>query len=162
MTYQDDSDIDYQAPEHTERSKRRVPPVIVLAALVIVGVGSAFAWRTFAYPTQEFNSHSIDRPSVNTVGQNDEIKAIQQQFAAQLQSNAQLLAAQQVELKQLTAQMAALATKIDAIQSSALAARAAMPATPAPKPGKPAKPKPPGGSVSTGGAPLPPPVQSPQ
>jgi hypothetical protein len=169
VKYQDDSDLDYQATEQTERNRRRLPQVITLAALMIVGVGSAFAWREFAgtaYPTLGFDSHSIDRSSVDRVRQNDENKAIQQRFAAQLQSNAQLLAAQQAELKQLTAQMAALATKIDAILSSALSARAPMPATagtpPAPKPRKPNKPKSPAASISTGGAPLPPPALSSQ
>jgi uncharacterized coiled-coil protein SlyX len=154
----DNSDFDQEPPEEPEDERRIAPLVVGAFVLAIIGSASAFAWRTYGgtpYPSFSLGSSSASS-APKTVGL-DEFQAFQQQIAGQTQSNAQALAAQQAELKRLSDQMAAVSGKIDAIQSSIASARAALPAAP-PKPTKAAaaKPKTP---ISTGGTPLPPPVQ---
>jgi uncharacterized coiled-coil protein SlyX len=161
MTWQyDDNDNDYEPPEEP-KDKRRAPFVVVGAfVLATIGSGSAFAWRAYGgspYPSFALGSSSAGSGEPKTVGL-DEFRAFQQQIAGQMQSNAQVLAAQQAEVKRLFDQMTAVSTKMDAIQSSIASARAAIPATTPPTPKKAAKPKP-SARISTGGAPLPPPIQ---
>ena len=137
--------------------------VLLLAA---TGSGSALLWRAYgngaAFPS--FTSAAdkavaiADRP----VGLND-FQAFQQQIAGSMQSTQQLLTAQQAEIKRLSDQVSALAGKLDLLQRPVAAAQAALPA-PAPKPTGPAPQKKPreakpAGAISTGGAPLPAPVQ---
>ena len=153
----EDNDIDNEPPEEPE-AKRRVPLVLIVAALAITGMASAFAWRAYGgspYPSFAFGSSAVSEPK--TVGL-DEFSAFQQQVVGQMQSNAQLLATQQAEVKRLSDQMAALSAKIDAIQTSIASARAAIPAAAPLQPKKPDKPKP-SARISTGGTPLPPPTQ---
>jgi len=161
MTWQyDDNDSDYE-PAEEPKDKRRAAFVVASAlVLAIIGSGSAFAWRAYGgspYPSFALGSSSAVSTEPKTVGL-DEFRAFQQQIAGQMQSNAQVLAAQQAEVKRLSDQMAAVSTKMDAIQSSIASARAAIPATTPPTPKKAAKPKP-SARISTGGAPLPPPIQ---
>jgi uncharacterized coiled-coil protein SlyX len=94
-----------------------------------------------------------------TVGLKD-FQAFQQQITATLQSTAQLVAAQQAEIKRLSDQVAALGATIDTLQRPAASAQAAAPAPPAPVAArkKPAAPKQPP-AISVGGAPLPPPTR---
>jgi uncharacterized coiled-coil protein SlyX len=93
-----------------------------------------------------------------SVGLKD-FQAFQQQITGTLQSTAQLVAAQQAEIKRLSDQVAALGATIDTLQRPAASAQAAAPAPP-PAPAaprkKPAAPKQPP-AISVGGAPLPPP-----
>ena len=152
------NDFDHESPPEEPEVKRRIASVVVsVFVLAIIGSASAFAWRAYGgtpYPFFTLGSSSATAPK--TVGL-DEFQAFQQQIAGQTQSNAQALTVQQAELKRLSDQMAAVSGRIDAIQSSIASARAALPA-PSPKPTKAvaAKPK---ARISTGGAPLPPPVQ---
>ena len=62
---------------------------------------------------------------------------MQQQIAGPLQSNAQLLAAQQAEIKRLSDQVAGLAAKVNALEHPPATAQAALPvsAPPPPSPG---------------------------
>ena len=94
-----------------------------------------------------------------TVGLKD-FQAFQQQITGTLQSTAQLVAAQQAEIKRLSDQVAALTAKIDTLQRPAASAQAAAPAASPPAPvaarKKSAAPKQPP-AISVGGAPLPPP-----
>jgi len=154
----DDNDFDQESPEEPE-GERRIASIVVSAfVLAVIGSASAFAWRAYGgTPYPFFSQGSGFASSVpKTVGF-DEFQTFQQQIAGQIQSNAQALAAQQAELKRLSEQMAVVSGKMDAIQSSIASARAALPAAP-PKPTKAAAAKP-KAHISTGGTPLPPPVQ---
>lgn len=157
MTWQyDNNDIDYEPPEELE-ARRRVPFVIVALGLAIIGSASAFAWRAYGgspYPSFAFGSSAAATAEPKMVGL-DEFQAFQKQIVGQVQSNAQVLAAQQAEVKRLSDQMAVVSGKLDAIQSSIASARATLPTASPPAPNKPAKPKR-SARISTGGAPLPP------
>lgn len=91
-----------------------------------------------------------------------DLRALQQQIAGSVQTTERLLAAQQAEIKRLSDQVVVLSGKLDLLQRPLTSAQGAIP-PPAPKPvTSAAKPKPAPvqttGTISTGGAPLPPPV----
>jgi hypothetical protein len=155
----------------------RRPRVILFGvaaiALAVIGAGSAVVWHSFggslpALPSlPSFASTSGTEPSAapavaaadKPVGLKD-LQDLQQQITGSIQSNAQLLASQQAELKRLADQVAALTAKVDLLERPAASAQASVPsATPAPAPAaarkRPAAPKQPTG-ISVGGAPLPP------
>jgi len=152
-----DNDTDYQPAEEPE-GQRWVSTFVGALVLAMTGVGSALAWH--AYGGSPYPGFALVSPAASEsrpVGL-DEFHAFQQQSAAQMQSTAQALAAQQAEIKRLSDQVAAVSAKIDAIQSSIASARAAIPAAKPTPPKKPSQPKP-AARISTGGAPLPPPMQ---
>jgi uncharacterized coiled-coil protein SlyX len=153
--------VDYQTRQKPER--RRWVPIAVVAGLAMFGAASALLWHAWdnglpALPS--FTSITAPRAAPadvpdKTVGLSD-FQAFQQQVTATMQSTAQLVAAQQAEIKRLSDQVSALAAKIDALQPSTAPAQAAVPVPP-PSPAarkKPAAAKLPPG-ISTGGAPLP-------
>jgi uncharacterized coiled-coil protein SlyX len=148
--------------------RRRWVPIAVAAGLALFGSASALLWHAWdgGFPAlPSFTSAtapgaaSTEAPD-KTVGLKD-FQAFQQQIAATVQSTAQLVAAQQAEIKRLSDQVAALAAKIDTLQRPAASAQAAAPVPPPPAPApaaarkRPAAPKQPPG-ISVGGAPLPP------
>lgn len=157
----------------TPRRSRTVLFGIAAMALAVIGAGSAVVWHSFggslpALPSlPSFASQSGSEPSPapavavadKPVGLSD-LQALQQQITASIQSNAQLLAGQQAELKRLTDQVAVLTAKVDLLERPAASAQASVPATPppAPAPAAPRKrsaaPKQPA-AISVGGAPLP-------
>jgi cell division protein FtsB len=151
--------------EPAPRRRRRWVPVVVAAGLALFGSASALLWHAWdggfpALPSFASGTAPGAAPAEvpdKTVGLKD-FQAFQQQIAATVQSTAQLVAAQQAEIKRLSDQVSALAAKIDALQRPAASAQAAAPVPPtAPAPAarkKPAAAKPPPG-ISTGGAPLP-------
>jgi uncharacterized coiled-coil protein SlyX len=156
VTWLHDDDTDYQPSEEPE-GKRWVPTFVGALVLAMIGVGSAFGWHAYGgSPYPSFALGGSAAPEPKPIGL-DEFHMFQQQSTAQMQSTAQALAAQQAEMKRLSDQMAAVSAKIDAIQSSIASARAAIPAAMPIPPKKPGKPKP-VARISTGGAPLPPPV----
>jgi uncharacterized coiled-coil protein SlyX len=142
--------------------------IAVALALALFGSGSAVLWHAFggglpALPSFTSFAASGSAPAVvpeKPVGLKD-FQAFQQQIAATAQSTAQLIAAQQAEIKRLSDQVAALGAKIDTLQHPAAAAQAAAPVPPPPPPPAAAKkrsaaPKQPSPAISVGGAPLPP------
>jgi len=156
-------DLDRPAPE-----RRRWVPIAVVAGLALLGSGSAWLWdisgRSLPALPSFTSSGAAPQPAEvpdKGVGLKD-FQAFQQQIAATLQSTAQLVAAQQAEIKRLSDQLAALTAKIDTLQNSATSAQVAAPAPPPPPPPagrkRPAAPKQPPG-ISVGGAPLPPPAR---
>jgi cell division protein FtsB len=163
-------DVEYQAEQQPQR--RRWIPLAVAAALALSGVASAFAWRayggvpwtlpSFAFRTAQPAAPAVAAAEEKPIGLKD-LQALQQQIAGPLQSNAQLLAAQQAEIKRLSDQVAGLAAKVDALEHPPAIAQAAVPASAAPSPApgpaaprkKSAAPKRPA-AISVGGAPLPP------
>jgi hypothetical protein len=145
---------------------------IAAIALAVIGAGSAVVWHSFggslpALPTlPSFASTSGTEPSAapavaaadKPVGLKD-FEALQQQITGSMQSNAQLLASQQAELKRLADQVAVLTAKVDLLERPAASAQASVPAqappaaAPAAPRKRPAAPKQPAG-ISVGGAPL--------
>ncbi len=135
-----------------------------IAGLAIFGIVSALLWHAWGDSLPAFPSFaSVTAPAAPAAEAPDkpvgskEFLAFQQQIAASLQSTAQLVAAQQAEIKRLSDQVSVLGAKIDALQHPAASAQAAVPVPPAAAPAvrkKPAAPKLPPG-ISTGGAPLP-------
>jgi cell division protein FtsB len=159
-----DDDIDYELRREPER--RRWVGVAVVAALAMFGVTSAMLWRAYSAGVPVLPSFasgaapgaaSPAEVADKAVGFK-EFQALQQQIAGSLQSSAQLVAAQQAEIKRLSDQVSALSAKIDALQRPAASAQAPVASPPPPPPPaarkKPAAAKLPPG-ISTGGAPLP-------
>jgi uncharacterized coiled-coil protein SlyX len=160
------------APDETGEVQQPVPerrrwlPVAAVAGLAMFGAASALLWNAWGNGFPALPSFtSVMAPGAapanapdKTVGLKD-FQAFQQQIAATMQSTAQLVAAQQAEIKRLSDQVSALAAKIDALQPPAASAQAGA-AVPPPPPAaqtarkKPAAAKLPPG-ISTGGAPLP-------
>ncbi|HEV7601501.1 MAG TPA: hypothetical protein VGO49_14770 [Bradyrhizobium sp.] len=163
MAHRFDDDIDYETRREPER--RPWIAIAIVAGLVILGAASALLWRAYNGGVPALPSFaSVAAPGAaspeaadKAVGLKD-FQALQQQIAASLQASAQVVAAQQAEIKRLSDQVSALAAKIETLQHSAASAQAAAPVPPPPPPPparkKPAAAKPPPG-ISTGGAPLP-------
>jgi cell division protein FtsB len=160
-----DEDIDDETRREPER--RRWVPIAVVAGLAIIGVATALLWRAYgdSHPALPFFASGAAPGAASPADVADkavglkEFQALQQQIAGSLQSSAQIVAAQQAEIKRLSDQVSALAAKIEALQNPATSAQAAAPVAPAPPPPpaarkKPAAAKLPPG-ISTGGAPLP-------
>jgi uncharacterized coiled-coil protein SlyX len=147
--------------------RRRWVPIAVVAGLALLGSASAWAWYVWGDGLPALPSFSSSGPAPGaapaevpdkTVGLKD-FQAFQQQIAATMQSTAQLVAAQQAEIKRLSDQVTALSAKIDTLQPPAASSQAAPVAPPSPPQSaarkRPAAPKQPPG-ISVGGAPLPP------
>jgi uncharacterized coiled-coil protein SlyX len=149
-------------------TRRRWVPIAAAVGLALFGSASAVLWNawggglpalpSFTTSSAAPGSAPADTPD-KTVGLKD-FQAFQQQIAGTTQSTAQLVAAQQAEIKRLSDQVAALAAKIDTPQRPAASAPAAAPVPPPPAPPAPAARKKPAAAklppgISTGGAPLP-------
>jgi uncharacterized coiled-coil protein SlyX len=127
------------ALDETDELRRRWVPIAVVAGLAMVGSASALLWRASGSSLPALPSFTsgaapaaapADAPD-KPVGLKD-FQAFQQQIAATMQSTAQLVAAQQAEIKRLSDQVSALAARIDALQPPAASAPAAAPVPPPP------------------------------
>ncbi len=173
MTYRFDDEADDTADENPGRG----PLFHIVIGVMLVCFGSASAVVARAYgmglPTlPSFNSGTSVAGSAAPVAAKpvalSDLQALQQQVATSVQSTERLLATQQAEIKRLSEQVVALSGKLDLLQRPLASAQGALPTqapAAAPKPVAAAKPKKPApvqttGSISTGGAPLPPPVQT--
>jgi uncharacterized coiled-coil protein SlyX len=162
VTYRVDEDF-HDTADQKPRSRVLVH-IVVAVMLAGAGSGSALLWRGYGNGLPSFTSAAssaapvADRP----VGLAD-FQAFQQQIAGSVQATEKLLTAQQAEIKRLSDQLAVLSGKLDLLQQPIASAQAALP-PPAPKPvAPPPRKKPttaaqPAGAISTGGAPLPPPM----
>jgi hypothetical protein len=160
-------DAGYEA-EEAPASQRKpwVRAAIAAALLAVIGASSAVVWHSFGGSLPGWPSFaSGTEPAAATAVVADkpaglkDLQALQQQIAGSAQSTAQLLAAQQAEIKRLADQVAALAAKVDVLERPADTAQASLPAAQPASPAtrkRPAAPKQPAG-ISVGGAPLPPP-----
>jgi uncharacterized coiled-coil protein SlyX len=167
--HSDDADVGYEVQEAEAPQRTNWGRLALAAALLaVIGVSSAILWRAFSgglpvLPSFASGTGPSPAPAAavadKPVTLND-LQALQQQITGPLQSNAQLLAAQQAEIKRLSDQVAALAAKVEALEHPPASAQASLPASAPPSPApaaprkKPAAPKPPA-SISVGGAPLP-------
>jgi hypothetical protein len=161
VTYRADEDSD-DTPDEEPRSRVLVY-IVVAVMLAGAGSGSALLWRAYGNGLPSFTSVTSSAAPVadKPVGLGD-FQAFMQQIAGSAQSTEKLLTAQQAEIKRLSDQVAVLSGKLDLLQRPIASAQAALP-PPAPNPVAPApRKKPaalqPAGAISTGGAPLPPPV----
>ena len=146
-------------------------PILVFIVLAATGVASGFLWRAYGRDVSVFSlvasvTGSASSTAEKPVRQSD-FEALRQQVAA-MQSTAGQLAAQQAEIKRLSDQVSALSGKLDLLQRPVTSAQAAipLPASHAVRPVPRKKPDltkqaavKPSGAVSTGGAPLAPPLQ---
>ena len=152
------------------RRSRTILFGVAAMALAVIGAGSAVLWHSFGggFPgLPSLMSVSGTEPAAppavaaadKPVGLKD-VEALQQQLAAAIQSNAQLLSSQQAELKRLADQVAVLSAKVDLLERPVASAQASVPSPAPPPPAptaprkRPAAPKQPAG-ISVGGAPLP-------
>src|SRR3954452_23200507 len=115
---------------------------VAVIALAVIGAGSAVVWHSFggslpALPSlPSFASQSGTEPSAapavaaadKPVGLKD-LESLQQQISGSIQSNAQLLASQQAELKRLTDQVAVLTAKRDFLERPATPPQTLVPST---------------------------------
>ena len=103
--------------------RRRWVPIAVVAGLAMFGVAAASLWYVWGNGFPAMPSFtSVTAPAAapaevpdKTVGLK-EFQALQQQIAATTQSTAQLVAAQQAEIKRLSDQVSALAAKIETLR----------------------------------------------
>jgi hypothetical protein len=157
VTYGADDDFDYEPEQALEPERRRSPwkPIAIVAALAVIGLGSAFIWHGYGETFLSFAFKSDSAAGSTAVAEGPvtlkDFQAFQQQIAAQMQTEMQLLESQQAEMKRLSDQAAALAATIDALKLSS--AQAAAPAPPPVTKKSALKQNP--ASISTGGAPLP-------
>ena len=128
-----------------------------IAGVALAGLVSAFLWNTYRGGLPIISSGMSEKPTPKDSGEAVALKDLR----GQIQSLTELLTAQQRETKRLSDQVTALNAKIDALPAPAASAQAALP-TVAPaiaqRPRKKPSLKPPA-RISTGGAPLPPPMQ---
>lgn len=157
----DSADDEYEYTLEKPRRSRAAFWIVFIVVLAVIGIGSALLWRAYGNGLSAFASltpaaESAD-PQDKPVGLAD-FQAFQQQIVESMQSTAQLVAAQDAQIKRLSDQVTALSAKLDSLEHPL--AEAIEPA-PAPKPVASSKKKParPAGAISTGGAPL---VQSPR
>jgi len=162
VTYRADEDYDDTPDDPDEKPKgRALVSVIVAVMLAGAGSGSALLWRAYGTPSSTTVA-AIAAPIADKPAGLADLQAVQQQVAGAMQSTEKLLTAQQAEIKRLSDQLSVLSAKLDLLQRPITSAQAALPPS-APKPmapaprKKPAAPQP-AGAISTGGAPLPPPV----
>jgi flagellar basal body-associated protein FliL len=147
VTYRSEDDVEYEAEEAPRRGRRWIS-IIVILALAATGSASAFLWRAYGNNFSTFPSFG-STPAADVgdkvIVQKD-LQAFQQQITAQTQAATQLLGSQQAEIKRLSEQMTALATKLDTLQRSVtslqVTAPAPIPIKPAPIPMPPVRKKP--------------------
>jgi uncharacterized coiled-coil protein SlyX len=170
VTYPNDDDGYESTDEEPGRGMLRL--LLVYALLAATGIASGFLWRAYSNDVSVFSlvasvTGAITSTDDKPVGQGD-IEALRQQAANAAQTAAAQLAAQQAEIKRLSDQVSALSGRLDLLQRPVTSAQAAMTSPPPhaavprkkPEPAKPAAVKP-AGAISTGGAPLAPPLQLP-
>jgi uncharacterized coiled-coil protein SlyX len=146
VTYRLEDDVEYE-PEEAPRRRRWIS-VIVFLGLAATGSASAFLWRAFGNNIPTLPSFSSASPADgDKVVMLKDLQAFQQQITSQTQTATQLLGSQQAEIKRLSEQMTALATKLETLQRSVTSAPVAPPASvqgapPAPVPLPPVRKKP--------------------
>jgi hypothetical protein len=176
LTYMTTADEEFDDTPDEETRRGPLFHLVIAVILAGLGSGSALLWRSYggALPASPFASAAKPTaPAADKPVALSDLRALQQQIAGSVQSTERLLAAQQAEIKRLSDQVVVLSGKLDLLQRPLTSAQGAIPAptpkavTPAAKPLASVAPRKPApvqttGSISTGGAPLPPPVASPR
>jgi uncharacterized coiled-coil protein SlyX len=124
--------------EHLDRAVMSSHPRVIIpgvAAVVLIGIGLSLAWgfggtKAAAPPLSAVPAR--EQASTEILETTKSLEITQQQAVDQLQIVQDQLAAQQLETKQLSAKIAALTDKLDALQSSVANISAPSPASAAP------------------------------
>lgn len=168
-------DLDNQVQQALQR-RRRFPRIVLYVCILAAFVGaSGYLWLHYdSLAKLAFAERSAGAPDVHSTDTGltqEDFEAFRRQTAESLQSAIEDLDAQKADLKRLSDQVLALATKIDALRSTATstgslsAPTEVRPGSPQPTPARTAviaaaRKKPPApkttGPISIGGAPLPP------
>jgi hypothetical protein len=156
-----DEDFD-DTPDEKPKGRALVRIVVALAG---AGSGSALLWRAYGTGLPAFPSFTSVATTAAPVADKPvglmDLQAFQQQIAGSMQSTEKLLTAQQAEIKRLSDQVSVLSGKLDLLQRP-ISVGTGGASAPAPKPERQqrgrSRPHQPAGAISTGGAPLPPPV----
>lgn len=133
--------------------------VFGLAGLAVVAGAGVYLLFTYGHLFESAPAAQLPiSVSVEETVSLEDFKSFQQDLAAKLESLRLATADQQTDLRRLADQVAALAARVESLQSAAVAAPAPAPARPpvVAMSKKPAGPKKPAGTISVGGAPLPP------
>jgi phage shock protein A len=166
-------DLDYQVRQALQRRRRSPRVLLYVCILAAVAGSSGYLWLNYdSLAKLAFAERSPAAPVVDNSERGliqKDFEALKRQLAESLQSTIENVDAQKAELKRLSDQVAALAAKVDALQSASQTAgslsgelrpRSQQPVVPAPPPVIAARKKPPApktnGPISVGGTPLPP------
>jgi len=174
VTYTTTADEEFDDTPDEPTGRGPLFHIVVAVMLAGFGSGSAFLWRAYGNglsTSSVASAASSTAPAADKPVVAGDLRALQQQIAGSVQSTERLLAAQQAEIKRLSDQVVVLSGKLDLLQRPLTSAQGAIPSpAPAPKAVPPAAkpvaavahkkpaPAPTTGTISTGGAPLPPPV----
>jgi hypothetical protein len=146
--------------------KRRIGgsgALVIVAALTVIAAAAGYLWLNYDRFIEASSARPVAAPEPANVEEMVTLKdfqSFQQQTTESMRSTKEDIAAEQADLKKLSDQVWALATRIDALQTPAetAAAQPVVPAQPVipqrPAAKKPRRPKP-AGPISVGGAPLP-------
>jgi hypothetical protein len=125
-------DVEIHDADEDDAEPRRgwLARILIVALLAGTGSGSAFIWQASGGTLQSL----LPRPqgaAVTAMAEKPagpkEFDALRQQIVSLNQTNQQMLAAQQAEIKRLTDQVAALSGKLDLLQRPVTSAQAAIP-----------------------------------
>jgi hypothetical protein len=150
----------YPAPEsmlHT-RTGGALRALVIAAPLVAAAGGSGYLWLNYDRLVALYIAQPVAVPAAAITEETVTLKDFQffqRQTAESIQSAAQDIALLQTDMKRLSEQLSALASRTDAVQAVEQSAPPVVPARPsviAPRK-KPPIPKP-AGAISVGGAPL--------
>jgi hypothetical protein len=144
MTSRTDHSWDEEVEEDgAETGRGWLARILVVALLVGTGAGSAFVWHAAGGSLQVL----VTRPPpaaaavVEKPGGQKELDVLRQQIVTLNQSDQQLLAAQQAEIKRLADQVTALSGKLELLQRPVTSAQASIPPAKPATPPAPAKKK---------------------
>jgi uncharacterized coiled-coil protein SlyX len=128
VTHRFEGDVEYE-PEEAPQGRHWIW-VIVFVGLAATGSASAFLWSAYGNNVPTFPSFGSTPPADtgDKVVLLKDLQAFQQQITAQTQAATQMLGSQQAEIKRLSEQMTALATKLDTLQRSVTSAPVPPPA----------------------------------
>ena len=135
-----DSESEYLDTGEAEEPARRPWRVIAVALLsACLGSGLAFGWRYYDNDYAVAGQQTEAKPDVTNILRG--LLQSQQTIAADEQRNLEMLAAQQVEIKRLSEQIAQVAGNLDSLRASIQGAQASAP-PPIEKPPQKKKPAP--------------------
>ena len=135
-----DSESEYLDTGEAEEPARRPWRVIAVALLsACLGSGLAFGWRYYDNDYAVAGQQTEAKPDVTNILRG--LLQSQQTIAADEQRNLEVLAAQQVEIKRLSEQIAQVAGNLDSLRASIQGAQASAP-PPIEKPPQKKKPAP--------------------
>jgi uncharacterized coiled-coil protein SlyX len=163
MTQDNDEEWNEGRPIALQSRRRRAPLVLaVVVGLVMAGAGGYYFWTNIDRFTQSSGNDTPDRaePTTGDKAMLTDLLASQQKASEDLDALNQTVTEQQAQLKALADQLAAMTSKVEALQSANVSPPP-LAASPQPEAKAPVVPKPAkkpraksAGPISVGGAPL--------